>query len=272
MSGEGSIQDVIEGRARWCVIHGDNAEVLPALPDRSVAHVITDPPYTQRTSDNARGSVTDGESLLKSARQYITFGGVDGMEGWIASEAVRLADRWAVIFCAMEQIGTYADSGGDAWVRGTAWVRTNSAPQFTGDRPGQALEGVAILHRKGKKRWNRGGDNLVFVGPTVNSVSDPTRGSTGHPTPKPEWLMLECLEAFTDPGDVVMDPFAGSGTTGVACLRLGRRFIGIERDATYAAVARERLLAEEQGLSLSAARAGQQSLFGIPTPNVRGAK
>ena len=74
--------------------------------------------------------------------------------------------------------------------------------------------------------------------------------------------MLECLEAFTDIDDIVLDPFAGSGTTGVACLRLGRRFIGIEKDAKYAAVATERLEAESKGLTLRDARAGQLPMFG----------
>ena len=74
--------------------------------------------------------------------------------------------------------------------------------------------------------------------------------------------MLELVELFTDPGDIVLDPFCGSGTTGVACIRLGRRFIGIEKDAKYAAVAQERLLAESQGLNLRDARAGQLPMFG----------
>jgi site-specific DNA-methyltransferase (adenine-specific) len=73
--------------------------------------------------------------------------------------------------------------------------------------------------------------------------------------------MLELVADFTDPGDLVLDPFCGSGTTGVACLRLGRRFIGVEKDATYAAVARERLEAEARGLTLRDARAGQTSIF-----------
>lgn len=249
------IDAVLSGAQQWCVIHADNAEVLPALADKSVDHVITDPPYTQQTSDNARSSKDRG------AHAYIDFAGTDGGETLIAREWPRLASRWVVVFCALEQLAGYQAGSGKEWIRGTVWHRTNSAPQFTGDRPGQAVEGVAIMHRRGRKRWNRGGDCLFFSGPTANSTGERDKGH-GHPTPKPVWLMQECLEAFTDPGEVVLDPFCGSGTTGVACLRLGRRFIGIERDAKYAALAQERLEAESKGLTLRDARAGQLSLLG----------
>jgi modification methylase len=76
---------------------------------------------------------------------------------------------------------------------------------------------------------------------------------------------MEALVAdFTDPGDIILDPFCGSGTTGVAAIRLGRRFVGIERDPTYAQLARDRISAEVSGSTLSAQRAGQVALFGVP--------
>ncbi len=257
-----TLDEVLAGTAPWCVIEADNCDVLPGLAAKSVDHVITDPPYQQRTSDNAR-SAPDGEGgeSLSESRAFIDFAGVDGLEGWIARESVRVASRWVVIWSAMEQIGAYSVADPKAWVRASVWLRTNSAPQFTGDRPGQACEAINILHRPGKKRWNLGGICWAPVGPTINSIGDNARGTLNHPTPKPLWLMLECLEAFTDPGDLVLDPFCGSGTTGVACIRLGRRFIGIEKDAKYAQVARDRLAAESRGLTLSAARAGQTSIF-----------
>lgn len=244
----------------WKMIHGDCLAVLPTL--ETVDHVITDPPYTQRTTRNARTAPdrSHGDNLDK-ARAYISFDGIDGSESRLATEFLRVSSRWIVVFCALEQLGAYAQGFGAAWVRASAWLRTNSAPQFTGDRPAQAHEGIAIAHRKGAKRWSRGGHVWAPVGPTINAVSDRQRGSLGHPTPKPEWLMLDAVDAFTATGETIADPFAGSGTTGVAALRRGRRFIGIERDIAHFNVACERLRAEESGLSLADVRCGQEGLF-----------
>lgn len=87
-----------------------------------------------------------------------------------------------------------------------------------------------------------------------------------HPTQKPVGVMSWVLKLATEEDHVVLDPFCGSGTTGVACIRLGRRFVGIEKDAHYAEVARERLEAESRGLTLRAARAGQTSIFDVMEP------
>jgi modification methylase len=86
-------------------------------------------------------------------------------------------------------------------------------------------------------------------------------GKNPHPTMKPASLMMELLSLFTDPDDIILDPFCGSGTTGVAAIRLGRRFIGIEREPKWAELSRERIAAEASGSTLQAARAGQEPLF-----------
>jgi site-specific DNA-methyltransferase (adenine-specific) len=145
-------------------------------------------------------------------------------------------------------------------VRGGIWRKPDGAPQFTGDRPGQGFECLAIAHPPGRKRWNGGGKHAVWTHCLEHGHGSGLRNE--HPTQKPIGLMLDLVADFTDRGDVVLDPFAGSGTTGVACLRLGRRFVGIERDPTFFALACERLRAEVNGSTVQSSRAGQLPLMG----------
>ena len=262
---------VLAGESRWTVLHADNAEVLPTLPPKSVAHVITDPPYSEVTHAAAAAAARD---LPDGSKRRVYASGANGFgfdrlppeqRGWLASEFARAVARWVLVFTDQEGAGPWLQAVSDSpldHVRIGAWVKQGTAPQFTGDRPAQGVEAVMISHRKGRKRWNGGGLPAVWHHPIA--ALEARRNDTGRPehiTPKPVSLMLELVELFTDPGDVVLDPFCGSGTTGVACLRLGRRFIGIERDEKYAAVAQGRLAAEARGLTLKDARAGQTSIF-----------
>lgn len=242
------IEAVLSGERRFCVIHGDNADILPGLPDKSVAHTICDPPYNERTHSRARSLKDGGSDIPINFAALSDFGFV--------SDLLRVSRRWVVAFCAVEQLGDYAEAAPDAWVRAGIWHRTDGTPQLSADRPAQAAEGIAILHDPAeRKRWNAGGHRGFWQ----HGVE---RIERFHPTPKPVPLMLELVAQFTDPDDLILDPFCGSGTTGIAALRLGRRFIGIDRDPTYAKTARERLEAETNGLSLRDARAGQLPMFG----------
>jgi site-specific DNA-methyltransferase (adenine-specific) len=85
-------------------------------------------------------------------------------------------------------------------------------------------------------RWNGGGKQAVWTYGVASGISRPD-----HPCPKPEALMAEMVSQFTDEGDLILDPFAGSGTTGVAAKRLGRRAILIEKEEKYCEVAARRL-------------------------------
>lgn len=260
-----SIQDVLEGRARWAVVHGDNKVVLPTLPDKSVAHVITDPPYSEHVHSKqwvSAALTASGDKRASSIHKEIGFAALTEAEAtFISLEISRVASRWVAVFCDIEESLSLwrreLSASGLDWVRACIWDKVDSSPQFSGDRPASACEAIAVAHSKGRKKWNGGGRRNLFTF-AVNAE----RGDKPHPTTKPIALMLELVELFTDPDDLVLDPFCGSGTTGVACLRLGRRFIGIEKDAKYAAVAQERMEAESQGLTLRDARAGQLSLLG----------
>lgn len=247
------IASVLTGSARWCVLHGEHEVALADLPPRSFDHAITDPPYDARTHKNAvtgaAGASERGVSFAAIADHAVT-----------ARALLHHARRWAIAFCTLEDIASYVRGAGDAWVRAGVWDRIAPTPQLTGDRPGVAVDGIAIMHgRDVSKRWNRGGGAGIWRCRPATGDARPD-----HPTPKPEALMCALLEDFSDPGDVILDPYAGSGTTGVAALRLGRRVVLVERDAAYARLCVERMAAEERGLSLPAARAGQRALFGGP--------
>jgi site-specific DNA-methyltransferase (adenine-specific) len=93
-----------------------------------------------------------------------------------------------------------------------------------------------LFHRDGRKRWNGGGRRNVF-----RHAVNGEKGIKPHPTTKPLALIQELVELFSEPGELVCDPYAGSGTTGVACRMLGRRFLGWEQDPAMAEIARRRI-------------------------------
>lgn len=267
-----AIDAVVSGSLGWCVIHGDNADVLPLIPDKGVAHVITDPPYEaeahtlgrRQKAHDPKGSRDAAGWTHKIVSAPLPFPAITASErDCISVEIARLSSRWVVLFCQTEATHKWSEAlqaGGDVTKRIGVWVKPDGQPQFSGDRPGCGFESIIFAHSKGRSKWNGGGRVAVFT--HNKQESGDSRFGVEHPTRKPIALMLELVELFTDPGDIVLDPFCGSGTTGVACIRLGRRFIGIEKDAKYAAVAQERLAAEAQGLNLRDARAGQLPMFG----------
>ena len=218
------------------LILGDAFEILPGLEPVDV--IVTDPPYNTKTHRGARSqrsikaSPIDFESLTEE--QFIAF----------CANAVRLAKRWVVLSCAWQHAAAM-ENAGLPLVRLGVWHKLGSAPQFTGDRPGTGWEAVAILHREGRKRWNGGGHHAVWV-------CNVERG--GHPTQKPLPLLLDWVKKFSNEGETVLDPFMGSGTTGVACAKLGRKFVGIEKRPDYFALACERIEAAHRQDSLFASQ------------------
>lgn len=243
-------------------------EWLATLPDASVQHVITDPPYsdyvhTRSMRSNTATSKAKRKDRVKPSKRTLGFSSLTPeLQRDVACEIARVVQRWALVFCDAESTQAWRfalQGGGFDYVRTCVWIKPNAAPQFTGDRPGAGWEAIVIAHRKGAKRWNGGGRRGVFT----HAIEHGQQSGRVHGTEKPIALMLELVTLFTDHGDVIADPFAGSGTTGVACLRLGRGFLGAELDATMAATANERLLSESLDSSLSDRRAGQLALASV---------
>ena len=148
------------------------------------------------------------------------------------------------------------EAGGARYMRTMVWQKPNGQPQLTGDRPGVGFETIVVAHAQGASRWNAGGKRGWLVHPTDANFS---RAPRLHETQKPLPLMREIVADFTDPADLILDAYAGSGTTATAALSLGRHFIGWERDPTHHETARRRLSGEEVRPT-----PGQPSLFGGP--------
>lgn len=207
---------------------GDCREVLPTL--ERVDSVVTDPPYSEVTHNGARGrgSSTGGKHVLVN---FDSFDGGDFCS--LASGLINKCDRWVVMSADWRHC-VEAEVSGLPLVRVGVWTKNDPAPQFSGDRPATGWEAVAILHKPGKKRWNGGGRPAVW---RTNIV----KNNAQHPTQKPIELISEWVRLFSDFGESILDPFMGSGTTGVACAKLGRKFIGIEIDETYFDIACKRI-------------------------------
>lgn len=242
----------------WTMILGRWQDSAP----ESVDVVVSDPPFDNRTSKGARSSLYSSPEAKRTAgsreisRPVVTsFGGINPSD--VGPPLLEIARRWVVLFCAVEQLGLYQTAVNGSWVRAGAWVKTNPTPQFTGDRPATWGEGIAIMHRPGRKRWNRGGHAAIWTHTSQHAAERHRE----HETQKPVALMLDLVSAFSDPGELVWDPYAGSATTGVACLRLGRRFLGHEMQEHYFEIACERLRAEKRGLTLQDAKRGQTSIL-----------
>lgn len=212
------VRRVLAGEQRYACILGDGFALARVLRDSAVDHVIGDPPYDEKTHKGARTNKKGTNGV-----HDIDFAPLPPVDTFL-SDLLRCSKRWVILFCAQRMFKEYEDAAGDAWIRDGLWVRTNGTPQKTGDRPAQGAEGIAIMHRVGRKQWNGGGRPAVWTGPIC---ADPTRR---HKTKKPRWLMEALLRDFAQPGEVVYDPTMGEATTGEACLRLGLRFIGCEID------------------------------------------
>ena len=228
--------------------HGDCRDVLPSL--EPVHHVITDPPYSEHVHGPARSSrmvsANDrGGRYGADARRNVDLGFAHlspELRAFCSGEFARLASRWVLVFSDSESAHLWRDDlegVGLDYVRTGAWIKIGSTPQFSGDRPAAGFESVTICHPKGRKRWNGGGKHAVWTHPIVLD-----RGRSGarlHTTQKPQPLMQELVAQFTDEGETVLDPFAGSGTTLVAARMLGRKSIGIEMSERYCEVIAKRL-------------------------------
>lgn len=215
------------------IIEGDCADYIDLARDCDA--MLTDPPYGSWVHDKATSHSTRANQAqsIRSKRD-LGFASID--EGGTRETLARYVSRvrmWSAVFSDTESVGANSaacKAHGAKYIRGVAWIRW-SMPQLSGDRPPQGCEIVSLF--RGAKPHGR----LVYNGPgnLTHWAWAALRGdkNTKHPTEKPLPLILDQVSWFTMPGDTVIDPFAGGGTTAVACKVLGRDCIAVERDPSH---------------------------------------
>jgi modification methylase len=255
------------------VIVGECVAALKRLPPASVHAIFADPPYNlqlkgelRRPDDSLVDAVDDAWDRFTDFAAYDAF-----TREWL-TECRRVLRRdgtiWVIgAYHNVFRLGTALQDLGFWLLNDVVWRKANPMPNFRGRRFTNAHETLIWAAREPASRYRFNYAAMKTLNDDLQMRSDwfiplctgaeRLKGEDGrklHPTQKPEALLHRVILACTQPGEVVLDPFLGSGTTAAVARRLGRRFIGIEREPLYAAAAEARIAAVEP-LAESAAHA-----------------
>lgn len=215
-------------------------DLIAGLPDQSVNCVLVDPPY------GLAGRVFEFPhhqySAVNEAWDH------EALVDWMALTPRTLAPGGSVIcFGGRKSVYAVAAEGlrlGWKLINDVTWEKPDAPPNFTGRMLTESTERALVFCPSGTGwTYNLEAAKAMNGGKNLRDVwrFKIARQERIHPTRKPEPVMERCVQLFTRPGDLVVDLFSGSGTTGVAAIRNGRRFVGSELDAGYAAAANLRL-------------------------------
>ena len=202
--------------------HGDCLEIMRTIPDKSVDAVITDPPYGMN-KDFANDIPEQADSLIKLVNEQIN----------------KVCSENYLMFLSAQRMNKIAELNPK---RVLIWNKTFAI--YTPNNCGYRYE--PILWMFGKEAVKKCGDIFESYPILFKNQSE----NENHPTQKPTEIMRHLLENFTNEGDTILDPFMGSGTTGVACVQTGRNFIGIEIDKGYFDIASKRIAKAQMQPSL----------------------
>ena len=242
------------------IIQGDCIEAMRALPEGCADLIFADPPYNLqlknelRRPDNSKvDAVDDAWDQFSSFADYDKF-----TRAWLAAARRALKDTGAIwvigSYHNIFRVGATLQDLGFWILNDVVWRKTNPMPNFRGRRFTNAHETMIWAAKGEKHSYTFNYEAMKALNDDLQMRSDwnlpicsgnerlkDAEGGKAHSTQKPESLLHRVIVSSTKPGDVVLDPFFGSGTTGAVAKRLGRRFIGIERDAEYVKVARRRI-------------------------------
>jgi modification methylase len=242
------------------VIEGDCVARMNALPEASCDLIFADPPYNlQLRGDLHRPDQSKVDAVDDAWDQFDSFAEYDRFtRDWLGAARRVLKDTgsiWVIgSYHNIFRVGSALQDLGFWILNDVIWRKTNPMPNFRGRRFTNAHETLIWATKNPKQQYTFNYEAMKALNDELQMRSDwtlpicsggerlkNTDGQKAHSTQKPESLLHRVVVASTKSGDVILDPFFGSGTTGAVAKRLGRHFIGIEREKTYADIARARI-------------------------------
>ncbi|MEX0970212.1 MAG: site-specific DNA-methyltransferase [Paracoccaceae bacterium] len=242
------------------ILAGDCVEAMNALPENSVDLIFADPPYNlQLKGELHRPNNSKVDACDDAWDQFASFAVYDEFSrNWLkAARRVLKPDGalWVIgSYHNIFRVGAALQDAGFWILNDVVWRKSNPMPNFRGKRLTNAHETMIWAGKSDASKYTFNYEALKELNDGVQMRSDwvlpicnggerlkDEAGDKAHPTQKPESLLHRVLVASTKPGDVVLDPFFGTGTTGAVAKKLGRHYIGIEREAAYRKVAEARL-------------------------------
>ena len=241
-------------------MNGDCIEQLAALPDGCVDVVFADPPYNlqlagelTRPNNSRVDGVDDDWDKFDDLHSYDEF-----TRAWLTEAHRAMSDNgtiWVIgSYHNIFRVGTILQDLGFWILNDVVWRKSNPMPNFRGRRFTNAHETMIWASKSQSSKYTFNYEAMKALNDDLQMRSDwlipicngnerikNVEGKKAHPTQKPEALLHRVVLASTKVGDVILDPFFGSGTTGAVAKQLGRDFIGIERDPEYIAVAEKRI-------------------------------
>ncbi len=267
------------------ILQGACVDVLNALPEESVDMIFADPPYNlQLGGDLLRPNNTKVDAVDNDWDQFESFKAYDKFSHeWLTAARRVLKPNgtlWVIgSYHNIYRVGTTLQDIGYWMLNDVVWRKTNPMPNFRGRRFTNAHETILWVSKDKDSKYRFNYESMKALNDDLQMRSDwllplctgnerlKENGKKAHPTQKPEALLHRVIMASTDVGDVVLDPFFGTGTTGAVAKKLGRSFIGIERDTDYVKLAQDRIskvkqLAEDEFLNTPTKRAEPRIPFG----------
>ena len=241
------------------IMHGDCIEQMKKLPDNSVDVIFADPPYNmQLGGDLHRPDSTKVDAVDDAWDKFSNFAAYDDFTlAWMNEARRVLKDNgtmWVIgSYHNIFRVGAKIQDLGFWILNDIVWVKTNPMPNFRGTRFTNAHETLIWCAKSEKSKYTFNYDSMKFFNDGLQMRSDwnvpiclgaerlkDDDGKKVHTTQKPEALLYRIILASTNPGDVILDPFFGTGTTGAVAKKLGRKYIGIDLNPEYIELAKQR--------------------------------